>query len=97
MSAVSGYWNALIWTRRWDGRERASPLPGGRLRCGRSFSIPQTIDRQVWNTETRNEKTQDYGTHLAGRGDPALPRWHRLQLWRLDCALSDPRWPGRGS
>ena len=35
-SAVFGYWNALIWTRRWHGLEKASPPLGGR-RGARDF------------------------------------------------------------
>ena len=40
-SAVSGYWNALTWTRRWRGRARASLPLGGRSRCARYSSNRQ--------------------------------------------------------
>src|SRR5436309_8641811 len=49
----------------------------------------ETLTPEHGNT---NEKAQTHGTHLAGRRDPALRRWRRFSLRRLDRALSDPRW-----
>ena len=35
---ISGYWNALIWTRRWRGRARVPSSAMRRARCASFFS-----------------------------------------------------------
>src|SRR5205823_14524306 len=53
-------------------------------------SVSEQNRHNLSQMETRNEKAQDFRTHLAGRRN--LGRRRRLPLRRLDSTLSHPRW-----
>src|SRR5262245_52845458 len=89
-SAASGSSSAPTWTKRWPGDAKPSSPAGFLSRCERS-SKSGRIDNPL-ATETRNEKAQNFRTHLAGRRDPGLRRRRRFPLRRLDSTLSQPRW-----
>src|SRR5262245_55386238 len=91
-SAASGSSSALTWTKRWPGDAKPSSPAGFLSRCERSSKSGRIENHLV--TETRNEKAQNFRTHLAGRRNPGsqLGRRRRLRLRRLDSTLSQPRW-----
>src|ERR1700733_13154320 len=78
---------SLTVERRNGGRQ------GSAISREKSDSIFRGLDPARRDCEGANEKTQNHGTHLAGRCDPGLRR-RRFPLRRLDRAVSDPRWPG---
>src|ERR1700678_2289054 len=67
-SAASGSSSAPTWTKRWPGDAKPSSPAGFLSRCERS-SESDRIENDL-ATETRNEKTQSFRAHLAGRRNP---------------------------